>query len=164
MHLTPELLDAMVLLNAWARGSGRQYAETIYAVKNRFLARYRDRGWSFRTSVHVNCRSCYGRGHWTNFNECWNCGGSGKVALSFVVTEFHIECGRMATFHTPRHLSGLTEEEWGKLQMVPPGDWTPNQPGTDLDKAAGIALLLQMESAVLPYRPRLENRAAPEVA
>lgn len=153
MNLTPELLDAMVLLNSWARGNGRPYSWTIYAVKNRFLSHFKDQGWTFRTSVIVNCRSCVGRGyHGAAFDDCWRCGGTGKVTLQFIVTELHGGGGHMATFHTPLHLSGLTEDKFGKLQMVPPGDWQPNQAGKDLEPAVGLSLLLHFQSRLNALR------------
>lgn len=154
-----ELLEAMVLLNSWARGNGREYAGTIYAVKERFLAHYADRGWRFRTSVIVRCRTCGGyercfkrSGLGVTYGECWDCNGTGKVTLHFVVTELPGCEGYVATFHTPRHLARLTEDEFGKLQMVPPGDWQPNQPGKDLEPAVGLSLLLHFQSRLNALR------------
>lgn len=153
-----ELLSAVDILNRWARGNGRQWAYQIYGAKN-FVVRHAG-GWRFRTSVQVKCQACGGSGIWTrgwdggDHDYCWHC-SNGKRLLQFLVSEIPINNNpfEVIQWHTPRdRVSWMTQEEFDRLQMVPPGVWTPNQEGQDLDEAAGLALLLQVQQVVLDWR------------
>ncbi len=133
------LLLAVDELNKWARGNGREFAYEIYDLKGKIIQRL-DRAWSFRTSVIVTCRTCGGTGQFRS-DECWDC-HRGKTTLQFLLTEIHAG-DRILQWHTPRDRARwVPAVEFEKLQIVPPGDWKPNQPGLDIERATGLALLM----------------------
>lgn len=130
-------LEAMNVLNGWARSRDCAPRRAIYWLKARYAIR--DAVISGMVTklraiqVTTKCNRCRDGIYmdWDGFprGTCYTCNGSSKVTLKFAETTI----ADRWTWHSPLHCSSWLGWPMDDLPFEEAQDWTVNQPGRNLD-------------------------------
>lgn len=158
------IMPALAKLNAWARLPIQKQldmsglASQIYRWKRSAISAAMKTGLATQRIIAVErpCKACRGTGTYTwidwndedhvDYQPCRRCLSTGKVILRFVESTI---AGR-TKFHTPRpkwDLGVFTELDF-EATMPSQTDWTPEQPGLELDRVELIQSINQIESVI----------------